>query len=425
MAKSRVKSDAEYQKMLGVEEKKAEDKKVTNDASQYFDELRGTKKTNTDNPFDRVISVSELKESIKNNDPKYSVENIKEEIAKNQISNRNSEKEQPIDLDEVIIVDKNQPTNSNKQKGAFSFEANSRKLYENLRENSISVKSVDAKEVNYSDLKEKDDIEIIEPKSISQERDNSSLIVKDEIETIPDTKPTDLKDEFDKVNNNEDIVNYDVVTDFTRENENFLDQIRQGIASREQQAVEKEEVAEIEAEIEEPEVKIPETDTIEEPQNLDDTLMFSKFFTNNQEQDDDITDEIEIQDTQDLFKHLNSQMESLSHEAEYEDTHINDDNDQGHHTNDTQIINTQPQIDTENTIMSNTKRNNERLSDTLSMALGPNDENSMSTKTLDLSDLEKGTKKKKKRSTIDMVINTVLLIMIAVIIYLLFKYTQG
>lgn len=485
MAKSRVKSDAEYQEILGLDTKKPEEKKVTHDASQYFDELRGTKKTSSDNPFSRVISVSELKENIKQNNPKYNVENIKEEIAKNQAlsTSKNSTVEEPIDREQVIPIE-TLPTNDQKPKGSFSFEQNSRKLYDNLREKTIKVSDQDSK---VPTLNQSDDIEIIEP--ANQKSSTSNVQTKEvqpvqpvEVETqeieekesfIPETKPSQLQQTFDDIHEDSDHEAVDI-TDFTRENENFLAQIRDNISQRQNnyenpaldktqeletikedelentQALDLDEKAEEETLYEQAVEEVehePEQEQLEQP-SLEDTLMFSKFFKQTPSEDEvenieetqqpelqqDENDEIELANTQDLFNHLNQQMQTLDSEADYDqeleevEEHKNVEVKKFKEPN--QALNlddfgTNPSLNDNLIDHLNENEKHDRLSNTLNLALGPNDEEASQTKTLDLSDLEKRTQKSKQRSTIDIVINILLVVMIVVIFFLLYKSFNG
>jgi len=268
--KSRVKTEEEYEKILGiVKEEEAVDKKITNDASQYFDALKGTKKDKR-NPFeDKVKTLDELKESIKKNDPKYDVEKIKTEIAQNQVATSVSSEDDVI-LDPETIVSKPTPTIPVKQKARISnptitevHEDISNRLLGQLRAGqSVAVQvtspTVESVEQPVVEDVEVDDIPIIEAtpqfdKKVvfvddekPKENFDDVVVVEDSI-PVPVGNPTDLSLGFNKPKEEEIIpptqpsldqafsqasenfqsedIDFNGLSDFTQENEAFLNGI--------------------------------------------------------------------------------------------------------------------------------------------------------------------------------------------------------
>ena len=232
MAKSRIKSEEEYNQILGVSSVSSsiqeKEEKTTHDASQYFDELRGAQ-NEKGNPFDRVVSVERIKEKLKSSDNAQNVEKIKEQIA-------SAQREVPNDIitdsiEETIVRPTKHTIDSKRE---FSFEENARKLYENLRGDTLKAHApmpivVPEKE-----------IEVVEPISISVDRvnefDNKQEVVFPEVveqvvvepkseDVIPTTES--LEDSLMQLQQEKPNDNLELTADFTLENENFIDAINQ------------------------------------------------------------------------------------------------------------------------------------------------------------------------------------------------------
>lgn len=185
MAKSRIKSEEEYNEILGVKQETQENV-VTNDANSYFNKVN--EESNETNPFNGVVSLDELKRNLK-----------KDELASNEMRPR-------VEPEEKELADY-------QRRQTFNFEENSKKLYENLRGSHIGTRRNVNK--NASDVKV-NEIDII---------DEGSVVNKPTFEgsTIPNTSP--LAQEFNRFEYSEPIDKMDLTADFTAENENFIDAI--------------------------------------------------------------------------------------------------------------------------------------------------------------------------------------------------------
>ncbi|MEG0569011.1 MAG: hypothetical protein RR543_01360, partial [Erysipelotrichales bacterium] len=119
MSKSRVKSDQEYQDILGFSFDNVREGKDSN-ISGYFDELRENENITIDvNPFDKIVSIGDIKDSLKSDLDQTNVLDIKAEIALAQ-SNHNE------------LYDEESKRAENKSNKGVTGE-NTRKLYDNLR----------------------------------------------------------------------------------------------------------------------------------------------------------------------------------------------------------------------------------------------------------------------------------------------------
>ncbi|MDL2212202.1 hypothetical protein LJB88_04930, partial [Erysipelotrichaceae bacterium OttesenSCG-928-M19] len=253
MAKSRIKSEEEYNEILGVAPQSNEQKEaVFNDANQYFEKLNEEKQTPADsNPFNKVISVEEIKENLKNTGT-YNVESIKAQIASAQKEIQNEEDD---NLDGFVGGAKH-----SSEKKEFSFEENARKLYENLRVSNINVhsKKAESNEVDEKAARAKE-IEVVEPISISKERVANIDNVKREVEVepqlnneIPNT--SSLQEGLNSVRPSapiESVDSLELTADFTMENEDFIEAINQRQNSKPQPSAE-------------PIVKIPREEVVPE-----------------------------------------------------------------------------------------------------------------------------------------------------------------
>jgi len=232
MAKSRIKSEEEYNQILGVSSVSSsiqeKEEKTTHDASQYFDELRGAQ-NEKGNPFDRVVSVERIKEKLKSSDNAQNVEKIKEQIA-------SAQREVPNDIitdsiEETIVRPTKHTIDSKRE---FSFEENARKLYENLRGDTLKAHAP------MPIVEPEKEIEVVEPISISVDRvnefDNKQEVVFPEVveqvvvepkseDVIPTTES--LEDSLMQLQQEKPNDNLELTADFTLENENFIDAINQ------------------------------------------------------------------------------------------------------------------------------------------------------------------------------------------------------
>jgi len=232
MAKSRIKSEEEYNQILGVSSVSSsiqeKEEKTTHDASQYFDELRGAQ-NEKGNPFDRVVSVERIKEKLKSSDNAQNVEKIKEQIA-------SAQREVPNDIitdsiEETIVRPTKHTIDSKRE---FSFEENARKLYENLRGDTLKAHAP------MPIVEPEKEIEVVEPISISVDRvnefDNKQEVVFPEVveqvvvepkseDVIPTTES--LEDSLMRLQQEKPNDNLELTADFTLENENFIDAINQ------------------------------------------------------------------------------------------------------------------------------------------------------------------------------------------------------
>ncbi|MDH6604298.1 hypothetical protein OKW23_001457 [Bacilli bacterium PM5-9] len=228
MAKSRIKSEEEYNQILGVTQtNNKEEKKTTNDANQYFNELKESQnEVKESNPFDRVISVEQIKENLKHNDNANNVQKIKEQIAlaQKEIGGTLSEDE----IEDTVVRPAHQSTDNQKE---FSFEENARKLYENLRGSNINKQ---APKIVEEEPKKASELEVVEPISISKERVSAlespqvekPIAQQKEEVVIPAT--SSLEEDLKRVQrelSTDDVL--ELTADFTMENENFIDAINQ------------------------------------------------------------------------------------------------------------------------------------------------------------------------------------------------------
>lgn len=177
MARSRIKSEEEYNEILGVKNSQTSN----ND----------TVESSSSNPFNKVVSLDDIKKSL----------------------HQDSQPEVEVDSEPVR---KPEP-----RRQSFNFEENSKKLYENLRGSNISTRRTSSKIKSSPDDVKVNEIDIIDEVSVTKARTQSPY--SDGI--IPNTSP--LAQEFDRFEYNEPIDKLDLTADFTAENENFIEAINQ------------------------------------------------------------------------------------------------------------------------------------------------------------------------------------------------------
>lgn len=398
MAKSRIKSEEEYNKILGVTPINSEEKpKTTHDASQYFDELKDSKKEQNDdsNPFDRVISVEQIKENLKHSGSN-NVENIKAQIASAQKEVLVEDEDVADDADSYVRTTKH----SSDGKKEFSFEENARKLYENLRGSNLNMQT-NPKRTADEEPKKTNEIDVVEPISISKERVTSpEPIVETPVatNTIPET--SSLEANFESLKGEAESADcLELTADFTLENENFIDAINQRKKDRAKLPVEPNF---------EPQSTIAPEPIIENP----------------------VTAEPVADDNMDLVKQLDEQMGILEETSKMDDI-----------VQPISEMSSQPQIEpispvppvvdeqvagggiAEELDMLTKSKPKEDLSSTLTLALDP--ENSISFSPDDMKTLKNEellTDKEKPKSRIgDIIVTVALIIMICIVVFLLVK----
>ena len=280
MTKSRIKSEEEYNEILGVAPVKNEkEEKTTNDASQYFDELRDSKKEKiqeNSNPFDRVISVEQIKENLKN------TRNTDIEVIKAQIASAQKEVQFDGEEDSEVYVESAKYPHDNKKE--FSFEDNARKLYENLRGSNLNKHTGRPTPPKEEPKKE---LDVVEPISISKERvgtlESSPELIepKDSIETIQTSIPSvsSLQENFDDLKKEPTPADrLELTADFSMENENFMDAINQkkqnnNLLPKELELIRQKQEDNLETVLPEIETNIDETDeTLDLVQELDEQM---------------------------------------------------------------------------------------------------------------------------------------------------------
>jgi hypothetical protein len=424
--KSRVKTDQEYKELLGIEDEKTPEK-VTHDASQYFDELRGSKQRKKENPFDKVVSVNQLKESLKESNPKYNVENIKKEIAKNQVETHADD----YDKNSDVIISK--PTNHTVL-DEEAYKHNAQKLYNDLRKKNLSATE------HINNIDDTTSADLLEPSTeinseITSEPNSENPVSNDETTDVDSSDQPLLQPEVHNLDhseteseNIEEPISLDQIaqaSDFTMENQNFLDQIKNGAANTE--------VAPVATDIHDDTSKIEDTNKIpfenneendaNNKENEYEPYDFAKFLED-QESEDDSDGEynsVAIENTDDLHSHLNTQISQLEEQVKVDDSTT-----EPSYTDNTQLnmptinndihANTQQLFANTNAGVLNNKDEHDKMLDTLTNALGNSDlENTI--KANELEDIDKP----KKKFNIDILINIALIIMIIVIFFLLYQ----
>lgn len=443
--RSRLKSEEEYKEIIG---NKIEDTelKVTHDASRYFDELRESKSEERINPFEKKVSMDDLKTSIQSKSSSVDVDQIKEEIAKIQV--------EASDDSSIIPIESFQDN----QDRRFSFEENARKLYENLRESKTSYyeKEIEPKKI----VEEKiDTIEVVTPSiigiktkedeiekttnndSLSKEIDIDNIdfsiedepekieailsednFEEDEIEDIPSIDLSSFKEDIIKENDFEidelEFTENDLIADFSEENESLLELLGMDYSEDNKDILE--------------EVQ----DNIEEANkdNKGDEFNLEDYLENNTESEDIETEEIEEIEDNDI---------SLSEEKEDEDYFINNAlldliNKQAEDNEEETIFNT---LSKDNDLLSQiNKESNEdesmdflnkkpveaKLGDTLTLALNKEDSISFSPNELrELKEEDFKDNEPQKRKPIDIILSILLVVMIIVVAYILFQMISG
>ncbi|MGL4382873.1 MAG: hypothetical protein ACRCTA_04060, partial [Bacilli bacterium] len=231
MSKSRVKSNEEYDKILGVEKEQVE-LVTTNNAIEYFESLKATQVSET-NPFERTLSLKEIKANLRTGTTGSEIENIKAEIANAQASSINEvdfnltqndlvspkvvkrvEKQSNLyqDLENTSDIQ----TKVIQEEKSFTYEENASKLYDNLRDSRPEIKfnNQNTSRVNQEIKK----IDIVErPSSLTEQRVNKLFINSNVLEDEP-VIPVSI----DVSKNYEP----ELAADFTGENNKLLDSIK-------------------------------------------------------------------------------------------------------------------------------------------------------------------------------------------------------
>jgi hypothetical protein len=202
---TRVKSDEEYNKLLGIDEE------VTINSAQEFFSKQQKNKEKT-NPFDNTMSIEDIKKQLREKEV-GSIEEIKKEIAQAQ-SNMTS--------DEVVV---SEPVSKRK----FSFEENARQLYENLRASSLNShvfsRPSEVQETAKDAIKPSEVIDD-EPKDMQLENSAIEPTQQEPIKIIEEN----IKEDKD-VNGSaitpllEDVDPLTLIDDFDEENNSFLEAI--------------------------------------------------------------------------------------------------------------------------------------------------------------------------------------------------------
>lgn len=211
MSKSRLKSDEEYEKILG--EVGSPQGKTTNDATEYFNKLKSKAPYNgdDDNPFNKTLSIRDIKKIKKEeSDVKHSVANIKQEIASAQTQPPNWYKEDEA-MPELTPPKRIKRTE-------VGYNSNAQKLYENLRSGKKATPTGNAqKPVN----------ELGQVKETLVEEQYKS--VDEPVNKITEVKADDYAyksiEDLDKPRESVDPL--DLTADFTSENDNFIEAINQ------------------------------------------------------------------------------------------------------------------------------------------------------------------------------------------------------
>jgi len=461
--KTRVKTEEEYNKLLGKDEESTPiEKKVTHDASKYFDELKGTKKKDENNPFGKWHKIDDLKETIKSENPRFNVDQVKAEIAssQNKVVTSNT-----IPLDTIVEPNKEYKTIADKKVDELH------KL-----NNTTSIPVIDTEQPVETD--EASDIEIIEaPKDetivpvITQPVVEDSAIPVDlmgviDLDNTPSTISSGQPLFKEETPVAEDDLELTQPHDFTQQNEDFLNLIKGDsqpeevvaplveepvVVEEPQQVVEPEVVTPIVEEptpvvepvIEEPtpvvEPVVEEPTTPEVTTNPFDTpsqpvstnpfdtptqpLSIDDLFNTGQTEDDTDGEYINNNTGTNLLGDLNDQLGKLETEVKKDDTGKITYPDQ------TETITTIKQPDTTSDIFANTNQNLFKKEDTnelkniLDEALGTDSKKKNDpSDTIEITSDENETKKKFNP---DIIINIALIVMIIVIFYLLYQSFSG
>lgn len=424
--RSRVKTDEEYNSMI---ESKIDDKdlKVTRDASRYFDELRDLHSESEDNPFEKKVSMEDLKTSIKHSNDFVDVDQIKEEIAKMQVETKPEATIPPLDK------------TRDSEARRFSFEENARKLYENLRESKVTPYY--DKEVVIEPIKEaSEDVKIVEPVSIIKEEieileeketlqpvednvvveameiTNDTPIIEEPIEIETVTPIVEEIPEMDLVQFDKDIIKekeveieeldlseLELTADFTKENENFLEAV--GIEKEARAQLPQEPLFDAETELEEVEELVSDED-------IDDFDELEKFLEANK-----VEEPLEEFNTfhgdDELINILSDQEEQVDYNTLVNEKDLMDQINE---------IKDEPRLEDELVGLSK-KPKNSGLSDTLTMAL--DNEKSISFSPTEIKELTeedfKDDEVPPKRKIGDTIITILLVVMIIVVAYLAFR----
>lgn len=227
MAKSRIKSEEEYRKILG--DTLEDEKKTTNDANEYFSRLKAREASYSQpSTYKRVELKKETKPAKREvGTLRRSVENVKNEIASAQTKPPSWYKKE----EEVRPAMTPRPK---KIRRDLNYNSNAQKLYENLRSGKKATPTGMAqKPVETSHT---DEATIQQPTSVNEIKSAEKPIATPQEVSKPIEKPANTQPSYsygykpsEPLDSSKitDESMLDLTADFTRENKNFIEAVNQ------------------------------------------------------------------------------------------------------------------------------------------------------------------------------------------------------